>query len=250
MLVDLSGDRIPHSQRLIWLQDLFQSGLRLILYVDPFYDEILKESTRIEVPDHVTVVPFVPQLSVTYQRVQEAEWHTPLKLPEQRNTEKDTVGFCRLMHLKPELVARAVACGHVQTPFVGFLDASISKILKTPGETWEDLRGLQIQDEIQQVILPGCWLPGAVRKEDVWGRILWTFCGGAFWLPTWAADEWWRRSREGLEESLAEGRITWEVNTWAWIWKRAPEKFQWFPADHNDRMLRLPAAVRKGWGQN
>ena len=251
VLTHLEGDRIPPAQRLVWLKELFASKLPLILFVDEYYHDILEQSTQIVSAPHVTLIPFYPELSQTYKEVAAAAAaHGPLRLPEHRNAEKDTEAFCRLMNLKPELVARAVAGGHVRTPFVGFLDASISKILPRPEEIWAELRQFQIREGFRQVLLPGCWKPAAVRKEDVIGRILWTFCGGAFWLPTEAAEEWWEICRKGLGEILAEGRITWEVNVWAWMWQKRPDVFFWFPADHNERMLRPPAEVAVTTVQN
>jgi hypothetical protein len=239
MLVKNPFDPVAPYQRILWLQQLLEAGLRIVLYVDPYYQEVLGQTTRIP---GLQIVPVYLGGTEIFIHIGGA---ARKELPKHRNTGKDTEAFCTLMNVKTELVARAVRDGFVSTPFVAFLDASIAKVLRSPKETLGRLRAAGLRDDIGTVLIPGCrpLMPGGKEhpKEVLWSHICWVFCGGFFVLPARRAMEWHMRCREMVQEFLAEGHLTWEVNAWVAVAERRAGLVTWFLADHNDSMLTVPA---------
>lgn len=67
-------------------------------------------------------------------------------------------------------------------------------------------------------------------------RVNWTFCGGVVAIPSFYA-RWFHL------ECVAERRgkpPTWEINTWARVARRFPERFNLYHADHNHTLFSWP----------
>ncbi len=242
MLVRNPADPNPPFKRIAWLAQLLQAKLPLLLYVDAYYQEILGPQ------DAYPGLQILP----TYFAATEIAIHiagAPQKeLPARRTHAKDTEAFMTLMHIKSELLARAVRDGLVKTPFVAFLDASIAKVLREPTRTLTQLATASVSHRLRVPLIPGCRPPADSPHpvEAYCAQILWTFCGGFFLMPTTRTMEWHVTCREALKEVLATGRLTWEVNLWAMVAERRPGTVAWFEADHNDSMLQIPVEYLEG----
>jgi hypothetical protein len=221
----------------------------MTLYVDAFY------APQISVMDHpgLTLVPWSITDSDTYHAIRgRVDTSYPLELPRYRNEAKDTQFFMTLMHCKAELVARTMGAhsapgvpgGPTPSPFYAFLDAGIVKICKDVAGCVERLRTLQPSAAALagRVLVPGCWIPCTHSFESLSAQICWVFCGGFFVMEAGTASSFQAAQRRALQHFLDVGRLTWEVNTWVHMLRdEAAPPFAWFAADHNDRMLTVPA---------
>ncbi len=81
----------------------------------------------------------------------------------------------------------------------------------------------------QRILSPSC-KPLDMEWDD---RVIdWTFCGGVLAMPA-LMSHWFQRQ----VEEHAKKDLTWEVNTWSKIVRKYPDNFQFYSADHNERMF-------------
>lgn len=225
---------VSAAGRLELLEELFASGIPLVLYMDAWYRERLDPEI---VPAHVTVAPLELEETETWQLV--AAQGRRLRLPASRNPGKDTTRFLAMMNAKTELVARAVLDGLVTTPCTGFVDAGIAKILDDPEASLARVREADL-DRLDRVLVPGCWEPRERSFDELVDEVDWTFCGGLVLMPSDLALSFAGACFGALGEFLERGRLAWEVNVWAWLAQEYPGYFMWFKADHDDRMTMIP----------
>jgi hypothetical protein len=251
VIVHNSADPNPPLKRIEWLLPLLKAELPLVLYVCPFYLGLFSGAAAAATYKNLMLLPINLASTEMFRHVadQGAPGKPPLELPAQRSTNKDTAFFCSLMYVKTELLARTVRDSNVKTPFVAFLDASISKVLAQPAESLEALRTTVLDPKKVVVpLFPGCHPPApkAHSKEALLNHICWAFCGGFFVVPTTKALDWHVASRDTALRFMREDRrLTWEVNVWAHMVENEGHKVLWFNADHNDSMLRVPPPLHR-----
>ncbi|MFM9108752.1 MAG: glycosyltransferase family 25 protein, partial [Chloroflexota bacterium] len=242
MLVHLPASSLNAAGRMAMLAPLFASGIPLVLYADAFYRRHL---ASMELPPWVTVRPIeLPELAAAARVAALSE---PPRLPSGRNPHKDHADFLVLINGKTEVVARAVAEGLVQTPYTGFIDSGIAKVLRHPAQSFERLAGADLSG-LDRVLIPGFDRNAPCSIEDLTSRATWMFCGGLFIVPSMLAEAFNRRCLAAFEEFLARGSLVWEVNVWARVAGLQPELFEWYWADHDDGMLLVPARERSSVG--
>ena len=230
-------DPNPITNRIEWLYQLLDAKLPLVLYVCPFFQELIKDYKY----DGLQIIPINIDNTLAFKYVHNC-FELPA-LPKYRTDAKDTHFFCSLMNVKTEVIEQAVIDGYVHTPYVSFIDASIVKVLNDRDTTLSTLKNTVISDKLKKPIFPGCLDPNNNKnytKEYIWNRICWMFCGGFFVLPTSEAFHWNTYCLNIYSDFLLEGHITWEVNIWAYIVSNGLYSVEWFPADHNDSMLIIP----------
>lgn len=247
MLIHNSADPNIPLKRIEWLLSLLKAELPLVLYVCPFYLSLFWGLTSSAPYKNLTLLPIHISTTEMFSHVAAATsipGLPPLELPANRNMGKDTAFFCALMYTKTELLARATRDGHIKTPFVAFLDASIAKVLSQTTQTLEALRTTTLSPEkVRYPLFPGCTPPiaGGHSEEFILNHICWTFCGGFFVVPTAKAMDWHVASRDTAVRFMRKDRrLTWEVNVWAHMAENEGHSVHWFKADHNDSMLLVP----------
>lgn len=228
-------DHIDPAQRLEWLKPLLEITAPLILFVDSFYIGSLPPSTPTQ--------KFLPLEFGELETVRQILGAQPLKLPDHRNSAKDTLEYMCIQNSKPELLT--IAKPHIRTPFVAYIDSGISKIFKR-SETIRMLNTLAFKD-IPYLLIPGCHPPAERTVEQLELGICWIFCGGFFVMPAECIYDFAAAHRATLQGFLDRGHIAWEVNIWASnLWKFYTDTnppLIWYAADHNDTMLSaIPAA--------
>jgi len=234
-LIHVSDDRVEYTQRLKWLEPLLSLNIDLIIFTDEFYKDKLPVvsnlRTRIVVVDYTSLD--------TVRAIQDAG---PLYLPYTRNLEKDTLNFMCLMNSKPELLA--LAKDMCTTPYLAYLDAGLSKVLKTPSQTLARLESLKVTS-IPLVLLPGCHPIGPREGfPGLWKGIHWMLSGGFFVVPRTCVDEFYGLHMAALKKYLALKSITWEVNVWASFANSVKERVVWYNGPHNDEMITgIPSSV-------
>lgn len=139
---------------------------------------------------------------------------------------KDTAAYHCVQHQKTAWIAAAEATLPDRT--IVWIDYGI---LHLPGVTVDHVAAfLDAVDRQPPTLItaPSC---GLFDVGD--DRVNWTFCGGVLVVPAYHA-RWFHL------ECVAERRgklPTWEVNTWAAIRRRYPERFRLYQADHNETLF-------------
>lgn len=227
MLIRTDSNPIDAAQRIAWLNPLITLSASLLLYVDSFFAPLVEPLTK---GSKVQIHPLEFHDLQTRRDILSAN----PQMPMHRNEQKDTLQYMCLMNAKAEVVAAAVAAGHVTTPFVAYIDSGISKVFKSP-ETIKEIETLSFRD-IPFLLVPGCHTPQSISRDQLANQINWSYSGGFFVLPTERAAEFASLHRAAIETFLVESRITWEVNIWTY-WLTGRPDVIWYSGPHNDLMI-------------
>jgi len=194
------------------------TGIRLHVFVSP--EHLNKFSVRNGVVETISL--------------EELEMYSisPHGLPDTRTPEKDTRNFLILMNAKIELVNRAIGSGKHASTHYAWIDFNIYHVLSDPvaSNKLRTLDEMQLPDTCMYV--PGCWGPSVV-----WDNVNWRFCGGFFLGDSASLRKFYEMQ---LREYPNLPKLTWEVNTWAYL-ESIGWTCDWYAADHDNSILAIPS---------
>lgn len=218
-LINLQEDRPNEKdiERYISLFDTLQTtGIYIHLFVSPdLADRIQLRNGRVEAIDFRSLE--------TYKQA-------PQGIPEYRNPTKDSRNYLILINSKLELVDRVVRSGLYSSTHYAWIDSGICHVLQTPIETIQSLQSIPLRK--QCLYNPGC----AGHTFQGFDSVCWRFCGG-FFLGD--GDSLKKVYSIFAQEFPRLPKLSWEVNVWAYLETKGVI-FDWFSADHNDSMFRVP----------
>ena len=207
-------------------------GAKVILFLDPLY-EAVKDKFK-DYPN-VTVINDVPFADLPVAKLFNQD---TVELPTARNEKKDTYKYLVLMNSKLDFIKMASA--QITTPNVAWIDFGITKILKNVDNAWSKVTNIQIPED--KVLIPGCTQKGAVSYDNVH----WRFCGGLVFATLENMLNF--QNQAAITLQMNPNKLSWEVNVWALMeqtlgadQKDQSLKFQWYSADHNDRIFNFPS---------
>ncbi len=191
---------------------LVQSGVPLLLFLD----------------ERCSDCPEAPNLRVIRVPLVHAWDVEGVQLPPVRSPEKDTAEFLSIMALKLRYMTEALA--YTEATHLAWIDFRVFHVIRDIPAVQAKLRSLAEHPFPREmpILAPGCW-PAA--PFDFFRSMWWRFCGGFLLGPREAFQPAWARQQSLIEAGLP--RVTWEVNYWA----QMEEHFQWYPADHDERLL-------------
>ena len=169
-----------------------------------------------------------------------------LDLPSVKTDHHDTRNFMILMHSKIEFIHRVMQAGIYSTPHFAWIDFSICHVFQNPEATLKYLKMLAITDlQPNLLVFPGCWEKG-FYKEFYFETVNWRFCGG-FFLGDIASLELFHGLYRALFRAVLheKGKLTWEVNFWAYLEEYCGWEPQWYPASHDDTIVKIPGSSYK-----
>jgi len=226
-LIHCDDDRVSRDKRLEWALPFFELDANIVLFIDSTY----AQEISLHLKPRIKVIELDINTLETVKRIKAAG---TLQLPYSRNVEKDTLNFLTLMNCKTELLL--LAKDHVKTPYVAYIDAGISKILKG-ADTLKRLETLNVH-AIPLVLLPGCHPIRPVESFPyLWKGIHWMLSGGFFVVPNTCVDELYELHLNSLQKFLDIGAITWEVNVWASFANSVKSRIVWYNGPHTDEMI-------------
>ena len=219
------SDRLRHD-----VAALLHSGIPLILFVDATYQEIIQD---LHPGPHIQIV--LEPLTNIHTYMMLVGNKDGLHLPIERTPEKDTHEYMALMNSKIEFMDRArqfTAC-----PYIAWIDAGVSKMLKHPAESFQRLREAHIEG-VERMLIPGCYrTPRSVQDlcKNVWWVFIGTFLlGHRDYIP-----HFYSLSLQTVAKFMLKRYAVWEVNVWVDLWQRHPESITWYYSDHDDTFTSL-----------
>ena len=193
-------------------EQLLQLGLPTVLDLD--------ESLTVDAPPQTTVIPTRFADCWLAGRVPKG-----IRLPAGANADKDTIDYLILQHQKSRWIADAL--GHTEADLVVWIDFGCMHI---PSVTPQAVAAFYSR------------LPYARRDvitvASIWGPPImpvsldspaWHTAGGVLIVPRQLADRFALLVEQAAARLIEGGRLAWEVNTWAIVWRDHPELFAGYP---------------------
>ncbi len=165
-------------------------------------------------------------------------------LPAIRSSHKDTAKYMIVINSKIEFVQRAIDANIYGSSHFAWIDFSIGHVIKDWDSTYKTLEHIsQSKLEDTCLLFPGCWAKG-IYESELFSRINWRFCGGFFIGDRSSITDMYTLYRTHfLDIITSHGILPWETNVWHYLELHHNWKPQWYLADHNDSILRIPHLV-------
>ncbi len=163
------------------------------------------------------------------------------ELPGLRNPAKDTLYYLINANAKIECVQSVVNENPFASRHFAWIDFGIFHVFKDPPASAGRLRRIASGPLADRLLaFPGCWEKG-IGLDRIADQVCWRFCGGFFLGDRESLLDMWSRWQLFFPEFISQrGRIAWEVNLWAAMESFAGWSPDWYAADHDDRIVRLP----------
>lgn len=166
---------------------------------------------------------------------------TELTLPPVRSEAKDTLEYMVCQHAKAEFMARATSISNAH--IYAWMDFRVAHVFKNVQASLAELT-YQAKAHYRPTVnvFPGCW-PAEITRSYL-DAIHWRFCGGFWAMDRITLENFWQLVCRALPQFLHEhGRMVWEVNFWAYLEQHHDWHPQWYKADHDDSLIRLPTDI-------
>lgn len=248
-----------YSWRFSKFRELAETGIQLCVYINinciDLMTEMVKEFPNIKIMKIITIeYSWVGQLCHQYDDI---------KLPANRNVEKDTKEYMILMNSKAEYMYDAAINNPWNSTHFAWVDFNLSHVLYNLKFSQERLKLMSQRTLARKFIaFSGCWPPATINdrievNESIINDINWRFCGGFFIGDKESVIELYDMYKLHFPYFLFKYRtLVWEVNFWAWLEAtshyRSPTKLDpvWFQGDHNDSIINIPADLYSPCIQN
>lgn len=178
-----------------------------------------------------------------------------VKLPDVRTVNHDTTNFLLVQNSKLEWIHEAISLNPYNSKYFAWIDFGIVHVFKDPTGTFDFIENMCTRTientrmgsspgentKKQCLILPGCWEIPLAHAEEIYKRIWWRFCGGFLIGDITSLELFFDLYQKFFSMTLAlRGRLTWEVNLWALIENTKRLHIDWYKADHNDSIVKIP----------
>ena len=236
-------DTILDERTIEWrfnkFRDIAETGIPICVFVSPDCHDMLSNFTK-----NYTNVKIMKPVSLSETFVAKQLQCIEYKLPEYRNTEKDTAEFLMLMNAKTEFLHNVAIENPWNSTHFAWIDFSISYIFKNKIETLEYLRILARRKFTDEpfLLIPGCWDKGS--EKHLLNLVIWRFCGGFLLGDKQSIIDFHQLYKQYYLYFIeATGHLVWEVNFWAWLEINTEWSPRWYVADHNDSIFKIPTDV-------
>lgn len=201
---------------------LAESGIALGVYLNPelgFLGEHLQQRfPNVQVLEYVNVDDSF------------FDDHEQIRLPKKRNVEKDSPEYLMIQLMKLKLLKKAALDPRVEEGALAWVDFGLFHMFQDAQACQERLKGLRLA-YTRKILAPGPWLKR--NHEDIYTSVLWTYCGSFLLGEKSLFPEAEAQQEAAVKAHLP--RLTWEVNYWTRM-----SCFQWYRADHDDSILKVP----------
>lgn len=158
------------------------------------------------------------------------------RLPRTAKNDKDTRDYMMVIIQKTRWMRMATTLNAFpeSAQFV-WVDFGLYYVVKDIDAFTQGFQSL-VSKRYNQIRIAG----GLDITEDKWFAmhyVLWYFLGGIFGGPVEKLHEFDRLMEAEVRSLLDQGDICWEVNIWYLIYRKHPELFDWYKADHNLKMI-------------
>jgi Bacterial protein of unknown function (HtrL_YibB) len=235
--INLNEDVARTTLRFAQFAEIAKTGINLCLYVDAhdsMVADILRQYTNVRLMRFIRLRDSLAHRTVFSSR-------TPIRLPSTDNEEKDTREYMILMNSKIEFIKDAMDQNPFYSSCFAWIDFSIAKILVSR-EYIDLLRdmGTNVPDH-PFLAIPGCWTKEQCSESSILQSICWRYCGGFFWGDKQSLTHFYELYYRYFPIFIAKHHtLMWEVNFWSWLEMNNLWSPQWYLANHDDSIFRVP----------
>lgn len=247
--LDLGEDRSQNKSVEICFNhfnSLARTGVQIQLFLSPCYKEAYDTICK----HHSNVLVEYVELSQlqTFREIADLE----VRLPSSRTQYKDTRAFLTMMNAKAEIMHRAMGFEPGSSVssnryswsarHFAWIDFSIFHVIRDTENTIRYLADLAAAEFPSEncMMIPGCWPAPGTHAANLFDNINWRFCGGFFLASVDSIFELNTLYRKHFRNIVVERGLTWEVNLWALLENEYGWRPQWYKADHDDSIVRVP----------
>lgn len=238
--VNIERDAAMQTMRFAHFVEIAKTGINLCLYVDAhdsMVADVLSKYTNVKLMRLIRL-----QDSLAYRTI--ASSRTPIRFPDTDNEKKDTRDFLILMNCKIELINDAIDQNPFASSCFAWIDFSIAKIFQS--SQYADLlrdMGTNVPDH-PFLAIPGCWSKEACSESSIAQSVCWRYCGGFFWGDKASLTHFYDLYCRYFPVFIAKYHtLLWEVNFWCWLEMNNLWSPQWYLANHDDSILRVPCHI-------
>ena len=216
-------------------QRLASSGIKIHTFMSRYYFDQYRH-----------FIPNIPNIHIDFIELEDLQTYKELSeiqytLPSDRTGHHDTANFMILMNSKIEFVQKAMDANIFDTSHFAWIDFSICHVLKSWNSSSKFLQLMSataLQDKC--LVFPGCWNNDA-EIETVFSKIHWRFCGGFFLGDRTSLQNMHTLYRTHFANIvLSYGILAWETNLWRFLEVFHGWSPQWYYANHDDSIIRIP----------
>jgi hypothetical protein len=254
VFMDIYSGTPCRGRDLVWRFEKFceiaETGIPLCVYVDSTGVELLHE--------YITLFPNIKIMDIVslektwiYQICEQYKgFEGGLSLPKTRTEFKDTYEYMLLMNSKLEYLHDATIKNPFQTTHFAWIDFNISHVFTNNISTCKEMLRIYATSKLQHSFLsiPGCWehlkrpMEDGQIENQILNEINWRFCGGFLMGDKQSIQNFFELYQTHLPYFIFKYRkIVWEVNFWAWLECVTDWRPDWFAADHNDSIIKIPS---------
>lgn len=230
----LPTDRIEH------FKNLAETGIPICLYISKTYRDAIMPLA--EKYSNLRIMDYVEYEDMESTKV--ASSMSVLRVPAYRNEKKDTLSFLNLMNNKVYFLRDVATKNPFSTSHFGWIDFGIGYIFKNKEESYKALVNLNSSNLKKSFLaIPGCWEKGQAM-DRVFMNVNWRFCGGFLVGDKDSILNFCDVAISNYASFLTKYQCQiWEVNYWAMLEQEYGWKADWYYADHNDSMIRIPESI-------
>ena len=249
-LEDILIDRYKNLDDCFQLfERLFQvKNIKIVLYLSTCYkeygDKLVSKYT-----DNLIINYLDLEDLWTYNEVLKIK---DIRLPQIRDTPKDTLRYISLQNSKLELIQKAISQNYFNTTHYAWIDFRIFHIIEEDKnnifiEDLEKIINNRLKDNL--LVIPGCWPDKycGVSLDNINylinyinNVISWRFCGGFVLADQYSLKKFFHIFKLFWTFYLSQKLITWEVNIWHYMELKKLLTPLWFKADHNETIIKIP----------
>jgi len=216
--VDCGNGHRPVDTYVALGEQLLGLGLPTICWMD--------EAVHVKAPASTTLLPATFEDCWLAGKVSE-----DVQLPSGANPEKDSLAYLVCQHEKSRWIADSFQ--NTEADLAAWVDFGVMHVRGVgPREIKEFYDRLPLARR-DVITVASIWGPPAPDVPIPVNLPAWHCAGGVLIVPRALADRFALLVEQAAARLIENGRIAWEVNTWAIVWQQNPELFTSYHCDHS-----------------
>jgi hypothetical protein len=213
-------------------------GVYIGLYISPSYYEAIKD--KLNTYPNITILDIISYNDLHFTKI--LRHVAPPKLPEARNTNKDTLEYFTLINNKTYFIRDAVERNPYRTNYFAWIDFGIGHVFYSPDTSYPYLKKLATSIFTKNLLGIAGYNGKGEEIEKLMVSPVWRFLGGFLIGDRLSLLNFCSLAAMLFENFYKEtgGMLTWEVNYWTWVELNSRIHIDWYRAGFNDSIIKIP----------